>query len=150
VSLEGSLKGGGEELVLETSKREEMASTTATTTVTAHRPQPQAIFLQLRLPETHVTSTITATNPGEEQQQEPMHVTWDSGIVDNEKMNKRKSKKCCIFHKQRPFDESDSEDDDDDEGGWEIDGSGRPVWVGKSTNKHNHDDDHHGCSCDDH
>ncbi|KAF8046014.1 hypothetical protein N665_4121s0001 [Sinapis alba] len=41
-------------------------------------------------------------------------VSWKDGTVDNEFMQKKSSKKCCIFHKQKPFDEDDSEEDDDD------------------------------------
>ena len=26
-------------------------------------------------------------------------VTWHESVIDNEHMNKRKSNKCCIFHK---------------------------------------------------
>ncbi|PFH35090.1 protein phosphatase inhibitor protein [Besnoitia besnoiti] len=40
-------------------------------------------------------------------------VSWDAHTVDNENMHKKKSKKCCIFHKQRPFGESSSESDTD-------------------------------------
>ncbi|BDA48383.1 probable type 1 phosphatases regulator YPI1 [Coccomyxa sp. Obi] len=38
-------------------------------------------------------------------------VKWSEDVVDNEFLNKKSSKKCCIFHKQRPFGEwSDDED----------------------------------------
>jgi hypothetical protein len=40
------------------------------------------------------------------------HVTWDKDVVDNEHMNKKSSKKCCIFHKARSFGESDSDESD--------------------------------------
>lgn len=36
-------------------------------------------------------------------------VSWKEGTVDNEFMNKKSSKKCCIFHKEKPFDEDDSD-----------------------------------------
>ncbi|XP_046398416.1 type 1 phosphatases regulator ypi1-like isoform X2 [Ischnura elegans] len=36
-------------------------------------------------------------------------VQWESGTVDNEHMNKKKSKCCCIYHKPREFDESSSD-----------------------------------------
>ncbi|XP_048446752.1 protein phosphatase 1 regulatory subunit INH3-like, partial [Pyrus x bretschneideri] len=39
-------------------------------------------------------------------------VSWKEGTVDNEFMQKKSSKKCCIFHKQKPFDEDDSDDDE--------------------------------------
>ncbi|EIE27775.1 hypothetical protein COCSUDRAFT_52266 [Coccomyxa subellipsoidea C-169] len=39
-------------------------------------------------------------------------VKWSEDVVDNEFLNKKSSKKCCIFHKQRPFGEwSDNEDE---------------------------------------
>ncbi|XVE99247.1 hypothetical protein REPUB_Repub03eG0181500 [Reevesia pubescens] len=41
-------------------------------------------------------------------------VTWKQGTVDNEFMNKKSSKICCVFHKEKPFDEDGSDDDDDD------------------------------------
>ncbi|KAG6526371.1 protein phosphatase 1 regulatory subunit INH3-like [Zingiber officinale] len=39
-------------------------------------------------------------------------VTWKEGTVDNEFLNRKSSKKCCIFHKQKPFDEDDSDEDE--------------------------------------
>ncbi|KAK9479901.1 phosphatase inhibitor-domain-containing protein [Lipomyces japonicus] len=39
-------------------------------------------------------------------------VTWDEEVVDNEEMNKKKSKICCIFHKNREFGESSSDESD--------------------------------------
>lgn len=35
-------------------------------------------------------------------------VSWDPNIEDNEHMNKKKSKICCIYKKQRNWDESSS------------------------------------------
>lgn len=32
-------------------------------------------------------------------------VRWEEGVVDNEHMNKKKSKICCIFHPQQNFDD---------------------------------------------
>ncbi|KAH6780429.1 inhibitor-3 [Perilla frutescens var. hirtella] len=40
-------------------------------------------------------------------------VSWKEGTVDNEFMNKKSSKKCCIFHKEKPFDEDDSDHEGD-------------------------------------
>jgi len=106
---------------------------------------------------TTVTTTTTTTTTAEPRlilrlRAPPRSVAWDASVVDNEHMNKRKSKKCCIFHKQRPFDESDSEreDDDGDEGGWELGPDGKPVWVvpgerrcscGGGAHDHSHDGD---------
>lgn len=50
-------------------------------------------------------------------------VRWTEDVVDNENMNKKKSKICCIFHPQRAFGEdsdsclsdSDSSDSSGDE-----------------------------------
>lgn len=39
-------------------------------------------------------------------------ITWDKDVIDNEHMNKKSSKKCCIFHKARSFGESDSDESD--------------------------------------
>ncbi|KAE8713895.1 pollen-specific protein SF21-like [Hibiscus syriacus] len=39
-------------------------------------------------------------------------VTWKEGTIDNEFMNKKSSKICCIYHKEKSFDEDDSDDDD--------------------------------------
>ncbi|XP_054284953.1 E3 ubiquitin-protein ligase PPP1R11 [Macrosteles quadrilineatus] len=41
-------------------------------------------------------------------------VKWGEDTVDNEHLNKKKSKCCCIYNKPRAFGESsDSEDDDE-------------------------------------
>ncbi|ESO98842.1 hypothetical protein LOTGIDRAFT_231207 [Lottia gigantea] len=41
-------------------------------------------------------------------------VKWTNSTVDNEHMNKKKSKCCCIYEKPKLFGESSSEDEDDD------------------------------------
>ncbi|XP_014220826.1 protein phosphatase 1 regulatory subunit 11 [Trichogramma pretiosum] len=41
-------------------------------------------------------------------------VKWTQGTVDNEHMNKKKSKCCCIYEKPKKFGESSSEDSDDE------------------------------------
>ncbi|CAG5048143.1 unnamed protein product [Parnassius apollo] len=41
-------------------------------------------------------------------------VVWTEDTVDNENMNKKKSKCCCIYEKPRRFGESDSESSDDE------------------------------------
>lgn len=38
-------------------------------------------------------------------------VKWSSDTVDNEHLNKKKSKCCCIYEKQKTFGESSSEDE---------------------------------------
>ena len=42
-------------------------------------------------------------------------VQWTSETVDNEHLGRKKSKCCCVFHKKRPFGQSDSEDSDEGE-----------------------------------
>ncbi|CAN0050035.1 unnamed protein product [Phaeothamnion confervicola] len=42
------------------------------------------------------------------------HVEWGQDVVDNEGMDKKSSKRCCIFHKQRKFGESSSDESDSD------------------------------------
>ncbi|KAJ1665162.1 Type 1 phosphatases regulator ypi1 [Coemansia sp. RSA 1646] len=39
-------------------------------------------------------------------------VRWTDDTVDNENMNKKKSKVCCIYRKERQFGESDSDETD--------------------------------------
>ncbi|KAG8378430.1 hypothetical protein BUALT_Bualt08G0136500 [Buddleja alternifolia] len=69
------------------------------------------------------TTTVTFETASSSNQQPPQitdslvlklkrpkkKVTWKEGTVDNEFMNKKSSKKCCIFHKEKPFDEDDSD-----------------------------------------
>eukprot|EP00438_Fugacium_kawagutii_P024464 Skav208078 [mRNA] locus=scaffold1800:97442:103107:- [translate_table: standard] len=64
-------------------------------------------------------------------QPRPQHnVTWAEDTVDNEHMNKKKSKKCCIFSKPRAFGESSSESEGSDD-----DGAARPTRPKKNTRK---------------
>ena len=41
-------------------------------------------------------------------------VSWTTDTVDNELMNKKKSKCCCVFQKAKNWDESSSEDENAD------------------------------------
>ncbi|CAH1964539.1 unnamed protein product [Acanthoscelides obtectus] len=41
-------------------------------------------------------------------------VKWTTGTVDNENMNKKKSKCCCIYEKPSNFGESSSDDSDEE------------------------------------
>ncbi|XP_041368063.1 E3 ubiquitin-protein ligase PPP1R11-like [Gigantopelta aegis] len=43
-------------------------------------------------------------------------VKWTTETVDNEHMDKKKSKCCCIYEKPKLFGESSSEEDDDSDG----------------------------------
>uniref|UniRef100_A0A5S6QZS5 E3 ubiquitin-protein ligase PPP1R11 n=1 Tax=Trichuris muris TaxID=70415 RepID=A0A5S6QZS5_TRIMR len=40
-------------------------------------------------------------------------VTWASGTVDNEHLNRKKSKCCCVYVKPKKFGESSSEDEEE-------------------------------------
>ena len=44
------------------------------------------------------------------------HVTWDEGVINNEGLGRKSSKRCCIFHKQRAFGESSTESSENDSG----------------------------------
>jgi hypothetical protein len=41
-------------------------------------------------------------------------VKWTEETVDNEGLGRKSSKRCCIFHKNRAFAESDSDESDSD------------------------------------
>lgn len=43
----------------------------------------------------------------------PSQVTWTSETIDNEFLNRKSSKRCCIFKKKREWDESSSESESD-------------------------------------
>ncbi|KAL5776319.1 hypothetical protein ACOSP7_009245 [Xanthoceras sorbifolium] len=86
-------------------------------------------------PSSSATNTVTLANPSSGQSQSLVlrlnrrkkKVTWKEGTVDNEFMQKKSSKKCCIFHKDKPFDEDTSDDEDHDH----------------DHDHHHHHDDHH-------
>lgn len=70
-----------------------------------------------------IESSVPSSSSSQQEQQQPevlflplnrkkKKVSWKDGTVDNEFMQKKSSKKCCIFHKEKPFDEDDSDEDD--------------------------------------
>eukprot|EP00002_Diphylleia_rotans_P034915 TRINITY_DN7550_c0_g1_i1.p1 TRINITY_DN7550_c0_g1~~TRINITY_DN7550_c0_g1_i1.p1 ORF type:complete len:137 (-),score=20.75 TRINITY_DN7550_c0_g1_i1:68-478(-) len=65
-------------------------------------------------------------------------IKWTDDTVDNEHLNKKKSKRCCIFHKQRAFGESDTESSGSDE----SDSESGPK-PSKAPQKHHKDCPHH-------
>ncbi|KAJ1866965.1 Type 1 phosphatases regulator ypi1 [Coemansia sp. RSA 989] len=67
-------------------------------TVVVGQEQPAGI-LHLRASSSTQPAPPVAARP---------RVQWTSDTVDNEHMGKKKSKVCCIYHRQRRFDESDS------------------------------------------
>ncbi|KAL7068889.1 putative protein phosphatase inhibitor [Cryptosporidium serpentis] len=62
-----------------------------------------------------LTSFNSLPNKPNKPNKSGSRVYWDESTVDNEFMNKRKSKKCCIYHKPKEFGESSSEDDSENE-----------------------------------
>ena len=78
------------------------------------------------------SSTMTITRQEQQQHQEEVlrltlrnrpSVQWDESVVDNEGMGRKSSKRCCIFHKQRRFDESSTDSSDDDDHDHDEDGN---------------------------
>lgn len=49
------------------------------------------------------------TTDDKKDEKSKARVKWTEDVVDNEHMNKKKSKICCIFHPQKNFDESSGE-----------------------------------------
>ena len=66
-------------------------------------------------------------------------VKWGEDVVDNEGMGKRKSNKCCIFHRRKMFGESSSESEGDSENESDGDSPHRRAWRRRQRDK---------CTCD--
>ncbi|XP_039683320.1 protein phosphatase 1 regulatory subunit INH3 [Medicago truncatula] len=92
-----------------------------------------------------IESSVPSSSSSRQEQQQPevlflllnrkkKKVSWKDGTVDNEFMQKKSSKKCCIFHKEKPFDEDDSDEDD----------------VPHDSDKHPHDHSDNGFCCKNH
>ena len=72
------------------------------------------------------TSTTTTMVTAQKSTEEPptlvlslrprSNVTWDEGVINNEGLGRKSSKRCCIFHKQRAFGESSTESSEDQSG----------------------------------
>lgn len=72
------------------------ASSTGCTTTLVLRPQEtdgQVVHLKLKKPKNN-----------------RKQVSWDAETVDNEHLNKKKSKCCCIYTKPRKFGEADEDE----------------------------------------
>ncbi|XP_068903575.1 uncharacterized protein [Tenebrio molitor] len=86
-------------------------------------PSPQA----MQEPTTSTVTVVETVETDEQDHEVPTlklrlkkpkndkKVKWTTETVDNEHMNKKKSKCCCIYEKPRNFDESSSDEDSDDE-----------------------------------
>lgn len=76
-----------------------------------------------------VTLTQEATQTNEEVLRLTLHprpqVRWDENVVDNEGLGRKSSKRCCIFHKQRAFDESSTDSSEEDADGSDDEGEGK-------------------------
>ncbi|KAF8343601.1 type 1 phosphatases regulator YPI1 [Amanita rubescens] len=70
-------------------------------------------------------------------------VAWGEDVVDNEGCGRKSSKVCCIYHKQRKFDESESEDSSDsDSSSDEGEGEGGEKGGEDDGSRHNHHHHH--------
>ncbi|AMD22343.1 HGR004Cp [Eremothecium sinecaudum] len=63
--------------------------------------------LQLRADQSENTPKLT--NKGHKSK-----VRWDEKVIDNEHMNKKKTKICCIFHPQQNFEDTEEEEREED------------------------------------
>ncbi|KAL5486230.1 YPI1 [Sanghuangporus weigelae] len=74
----------------------------------------------------------------------PPRVTWTEDVVDNEHMGKKKTKICCIFHKQKRYDESSSSDSDSDSDSSDSgsDGGAKPGGRLRNGRRHSHPHPH--------
>ncbi|EDV31540.1 uncharacterized protein Dana_GF14499 [Drosophila ananassae] len=82
------------------------------------------------------TSTTPTLQLRLEHPRDERRVVFHDGVIDNEHLNRKKSKCCCIYKKPLAFGESSSEDDEDCEHCF-----GHPEKRKKNT-KHNHSHDH--------
>ena len=73
------------------------ASTTVVTVTTVVAAQTEAVA------PTHITLKLKRRRS---------RVRWAEDVVDNEDLCRKKSKKCCVFHRSRGLDESSDEEDD--------------------------------------
>lgn len=66
-----------------------------------------------RTANTETRSILHLRNKKSSRKTKPTNkVRWTEDVVDNENMDKKKSKICCIFHPQREFGELSSESSD--------------------------------------
>lgn len=84
---------------------------------TSSRNRPEDDRVRIRVSGRQIASDRENAEEEESAHEEKKKgVKWAEGVVDNEHMCKKKSKKCCIFHKRREFGEwSDDDSDSEDE-----------------------------------
>lgn len=81
--------------------------------------RPTQTLTESSVPESHVAVSGTLHLRGHHSDER--RVAWTDNTIDNEKLGRKSSKICCIYHKPKAFDESSSEDsssssDSDDTG----------------------------------
>nr|CAD1817755.1 unnamed protein product [Ananas comosus var. bracteatus] len=85
-----------------------------------HLP-PSTLTLTLEEPSSSSSSSPSSAQPAQtlvlRLKRPKKKVSWKEGTVDNEFLNRKSSKKCCIFHKELPFDDDCSDDEDGGGGG---------------------------------
>ncbi|XP_009763463.2 protein phosphatase 1 regulatory subunit INH3 [Nicotiana sylvestris] len=82
-------------------------TTTSIITLTLNNSSESSSSSSSEQQQQHTTEILTL-----KLKQKKKSVSWKPGTVDNEFLNKKSSKICCIFHKEKPFDEDDSDDDE--------------------------------------
>ncbi|EZG59237.1 protein phosphatase inhibitor, partial [Gregarina niphandrodes] len=91
-----------------------MSQTTTVTRVITLRSNPESDVEQQKTPD---KKTVEKSKPV---------VDWADDVVDNEHLNKRKSKSCCIHEKRRDFGESSSSSSSGSDSELESNGQQRP------------------------
>ncbi|KAK4166206.1 phosphatase inhibitor-domain-containing protein, partial [Cladorrhinum sp. PSN259] len=111
--------------------RSALSSTQTAQPLARTQTEPQAI---LRLRGAHVPTRRS--------------VQWDSNVVDNEGLNRKKSKVCCIYHRPKGVDESSDESSSDSSDSDSGSDSGRDKGdadrTGKGGRKHSNCSHSHG------
>lgn len=110
----------------------------ATQTITSVPLRPDGLVLRLRGAHSPVSAEQSASDTeGATSTSRRRRIQWAEDVIDNEGLGRKKSKVCCIFHKNREVGESSDEDDsssssDSDGGGsGESDDGGARMAGGK-------------------
>ena len=80
------------------SQRQRLSSTSTLVLTKKKKEEPKTRTLTLKLGKKEKAKTDPSRR-----------VKWTEDTIDNENLGRKKSKKCCIFHKKRAWDQSDSE-----------------------------------------
>lgn len=65
---------------------------------------------RVQTPEEEVASPVLVLRASEEPQGDRREVRWTEETIDNEDLNRKKSKICCIYHPPTEFGESSEEE----------------------------------------